>query len=245
MQRCRLESCVRIRDIITLSGLSRPQAQHVVASVAPNRDPRLTLSHTRRVLLVLVWLRTNLTQRGLAAIFGVSQATVHRTITAVLPTVAALHPNRIPDDPAHLFLDGTLIPVHDQTRAAKSKNYRRSINTQIACDHRRRIVFIGRAFPGNRNDIVVARATVPTGRRFVTDGAYRTFPGATTPPPKTQPRQRRRHIRVRARAEHTIARFKDWATMRWLRYRGDTIDHALQAVAYLHNLRMGHINPQK
>jgi hypothetical protein len=29
--------------------------------------------------------------------------------------------------------------------------------------------------------------------------------------------------------------------MRWLRYRGDTIDHAIQAVAYLHNIRMGHI----
>lgn len=29
------------------------------------------------------------------------------------------------------FLDGTLIPVHDKKRTAKSKNYRRSVNTQV------------------------------------------------------------------------------------------------------------------
>ena len=58
-------------------------------------------------------------------------------------------------------LDGTLIPVHDHTRTAKSKNYRRSVNIQVVCRARdRRVVAVGGAWPGNRNDIVVFRQTL-------------------------------------------------------------------------------------
>jgi hypothetical protein len=143
-----------IRDMVTLSGLNQQQAFRVIAALRHLRQgsgPPPVLSHSRRVLLVLVMLRTGLTQRGLAAIFGVSQATVHRTIRAVLPQLAALHPNTIDPGVEHLFLDGTLIPAHDHARTARSKNYRRSINTQIVATHQRRIVFVGKAWPGNRN----------------------------------------------------------------------------------------------
>jgi hypothetical protein len=52
-------------------------------------------------------------------------------------------------------------PLHDQSITAISKNYRRSINAQIIiCAHRRHVVAVGRCWPGNRNDVIVARATV-------------------------------------------------------------------------------------
>ncbi|MFD6293272.1 hypothetical protein ACFWFU_00375 [Streptomyces sp. NPDC060235] len=47
-------------------------------------------------------------------------------------------------------------------RTAKSKNYRRSVNVQIVCRARdRRVIAVGDAWPGNRNDIVVFRETGP------------------------------------------------------------------------------------
>lgn len=234
-----------LKNLIVLTGLSQAQAKRIITAVSPSLVTRLGRPHrlrpNRRILLVLVWLRTNLTERALGAVFGVSQPTAHRVIQEVLPLLASQHPNVIPEGKEHLFLDGTLIPVEDHSLAKKSKNYRRSANAQVVCDHKRRVVFVGTAWPGNRNDIIVARETVPTGRTFKTDGAYRTFPGAITPPPRNEPRKRQRHIQVRARAEHTIARMKDWQILRQCRSRDGAIDQALQAVAFAHNVRMGHI----
>lgn len=235
-----------LSNLAILTGLSKPQVVYVVTALTTKLKVRKGRPHhltpARRVLLVLVWLRTNLTERGVAAIFGVSQSTAHRTITAVLPLVAALHPNVLSDGPEHLLLDGTLNPVHDQSITKKSKNYRRSINTQVICTHRRKIIYVGKAFPGNRNDIIVARSTVPVGPTYKTDGGYRTIPGAILPPPRTQPRARRRHIQVRARIEHVLARMKDWQILRQCRARGETINLALRAVAYPTNIRLGHVS---
>jgi hypothetical protein len=236
------------RDLITLTGLSPTQATTVInrlnddARRPPGRPP--TLTHTRRVLLVLVWLRTNLTQRGLAAIFSICQPSTHRIIHTMLPRIAALHPNTIPPTKQHLLLDGTLIPVHDHTITRKSKNYRRSVNTQVVATNQRKIVYVSNTWTGNRNDIIVARAELPTNVTYKADGAYRAMSNTITPPPRNQPRQRARHIQVRARIEHVIARMKDWQVLRQCRARGNTINHALQAVAYLHNLRMGHLTPE-
>lgn len=233
-----------VRDLVVLTGLSAEQVGRAAAAIKP---PEKTLgrphalTHLRRVLVVLVWLRTNLTERGLAVIFGVSQPTVSRIIDDLLPLLAGAHENVMPAGPEHVFLDGTLIPVHDQSRTAKAKNYRRSINAQIACTHQRRVCYVGTAWPGNRNDIVVARETVPQGPTYKTDGGYRSMVNTIIPPPRDQPRARRRHIQVRARAEHVIARMKDWQVLRQCRGRGDAIDHVLQAVAFLHNVRMGHV----
>ncbi|MDM3927827.1 transposase family protein [Mycobacterium intracellulare subsp. chimaera] len=109
-------------------------------------------------------------------------------------------------------MDGTLIPVHDQSITAISKNYRRSINTQvIICADRRRVVAVGRCWPGNRNDIVVARRTVAhllngDNRVILGDGGYRGIPTITTPARDRSGRiihddDYRAHRRVRARVE--------------------------------------------
>lgn len=127
---------------------------------APGRPWRLPLPV--RLLLVFIHLRTNLTTRALAALFATSQSSVDRIIHHLVPVLAStLRP--APDNNNHPWIiDSTLIPVRDQSITAVSKNYRRSINTQIIiCAHRRRVLGAGRCWPDNRNDVIVARHTVP------------------------------------------------------------------------------------
>ena len=231
------------RQLHALAGVPPTVLAELVDTLTPTttaargRPPALAVAD--QLLLVLVALRTNLTERALAVLFGISQPTAHRMIAGWLPRIAELFDTTWPPGPQHLLIDGTLIPVHDHTRTAKSKNYRRSINTQIVATTDKEIVHIGTPWPGNRHDIIVARATVtpPQGTVLLSDGAYRTFPGAHTPPPRNTPQKRRRHIRVRARIEHVIARLKDWQILRQCRRKGNGIDHALRAVAYLYNQR--------
>jgi hypothetical protein len=149
-----------------------------------------------RVLLVLIHLRANLTTRALAALFHISQSAVDRIIHHLVPVLArALRPTL--DTSNHPWIiDATLIPVHDQSINAISKNYRRSVNAQIIiCAQRRRVILTGRRWPGNRNDVIVARHTVAQmldGRVILGDGLYRgitsTTPrGATTPAGSSAP----------------------------------------------------------
>ncbi|MFJ4866938.1 transposase family protein, partial [Streptomyces sp. NPDC088748] len=44
------------------------------------------------------------------------------------------------------------------------------------------------------------------------------------------------HRRDRARVEHTFARMKNWTILRDCRQKGDSLHHAVQAVATMHNL---------
>ena len=100
---------------------------------------------------------------------------------------------------------------------------------------------MGDALPGNRNDIIVARATVrlPDGITALTDGAYRSLPGATTPP-KNDPAALKAHKKLRARTGHILARMKD-RQIRQCRRKGNAINHAARAVACLYNLRFDRI----
>ncbi len=153
-----------------------------------------------------------------------------------------------PDTAGHSgpwIINATLIPVHDQTITAPAKNYRRSINAQIIISaHTRGVVTIGHSWPGNRNDVVVARATVAhlsTGHHEILgDGGYRGINTITTParphrPDHPRPPSPRR--RVRARVEDVIARLKDWQILRQCRRRGNAINHSLQILAGLWNLK--------
>ncbi len=240
--------------MIPLTGMTVAQFWHVVRFIQ-HRHPQRHRQPGRpwglplplRVLLVLVALRTNLTERALAALFGISQASVNRTITGLLPTLAALLPDPTAENNVWL-VDGTLIPVHDHTQSAKSKNYRRSVNVQvIARHHDRTVVTVGHAWPGNRNDIIVVRATLnpllaATHGQVLGDGGYRSHPHITIPPPHHPPPRhdadaRRFHVTARARIEHVLARLKDWQILRQCRRKGTSINHITKAVAYLHNLK--------
>jgi hypothetical protein len=91
---------------------------HIAAITDPGhtrgRPPRFT--HRDRVLLVaLVALRTNLTQRALAAIFGISQSTAHRAIRDLVASISDLFvPGQFSNSDT-LILDGTPIPLHGQS----------------------------------------------------------------------------------------------------------------------------------
>jgi hypothetical protein len=162
-------ACHRDRNLVTLTDLS-PSQVHTVRAAAHQQQPATpgrpwSLPLAARVLLALIGLRTNLTTRALAALFHTSQSTVDRIIHHLVPILAdVLQP--APDDCDHSWIiDGTLIPVHDQSITAISKNYRRSVNTQIIiCAHRRRVVAVGRCWPGNRNDLIVAPHRGPPPR---------------------------------------------------------------------------------
>ncbi|MBT2491237.1 transposase [Streptomyces sp. ISL-96] len=193
-----------------------------------------------KAFLALVAWRTNLTNRQLSDLFGVGVATVHRIIDRLTPLIAQLLDP--PDDRrSELWVvDGTLIPLHDQTKTAKSKNYRRSVNVRFTFRARdRRVMAVGDAWPGNRNDIIVFRATMAeqvAGHRLtIGDGAYRSAPEVITSRNKSKPFAKRR-----ARAEHGIARLKDYQVLRQHRRRGDTINQTSRAVAALHNLKIDH-----
>ncbi|MGW3572155.1 transposase family protein [Streptomyces sp. NPDC000941] len=106
-----------------------------------------SLAFGDRVLLVVLGYRTNLTMEQLAALFATTDSTVHRFTADLAPHLAALL-GPPPADRRELWLvDGTLIPVHDQKKTKKPKNYRRSLNVQIVCRARdRRIVAVGDAW---------------------------------------------------------------------------------------------------
>ncbi|GAA1649182.1 transposase [Actinoplanes couchii] len=176
---------------------------------------------------------------------------IHRHL---LPVLASLRQPRLHPDHGRRctwILDGTLIPAHDQHRAAISKNYRRSINLQVVtrrCD--RTIIAAGAARPGNRNDIIAVRAqpellaTPP--RQILADGAYQSLPGVTTPARGAgakiiRDHTRQLHRRHRATVEHVLARLKDWQIMHQIRRRGTTIDHAISAVIAIYNHRIEHL----
>ncbi|WP_319461872.1 transposase [Micromonospora sp. RTP1Z1] len=245
----------RYQNLVQLTSLTGPQLSALVVRVAAALPPTTgrpwKLSLTDRILVTCAAVRTNLTTRALAAVFRISQAMVVRVLRHLLPVLAGLPRSR--HRPGHgrrctWIIDGTLIPAHDQQRAAPSKNYRRSVNLQVVvrrCD--RSVVAAGVAWPGNRNDIVVARAQpgllAAAPRQILGDGAYRSLPGVTTPTRHQNGRiirddAWRRHRRRRATVEHVIARLKDWQMLRQIRRRGDQIDHVIGAAVAIYNHRL-------
>ena len=78
-----------------------------------------SLCFTDRVLLVVMALRTNLTERQLAWVFGTTDSTVDRVVQDISPYLAALFQGA-PADRRYLWVvDGTLVPTEDHTRSAQ------------------------------------------------------------------------------------------------------------------------------
>jgi DDE superfamily endonuclease/Helix-turn-helix of DDE superfamily endonuclease len=241
----------RWRNLVPLTGLTANQFGTVCALTHQRLPPRpgrpWGLPLPVRVLLVLIHLRTDLTTRALAALFDTSQSGIDQTIHHLVPLIAqTLKPDPAEHAETTWIIDGTLIPVHDQSITAISKNYRRSVNTQIIiCAHRRRVIVAGQCWPGNRNDVIVCRHTAAhllDDRVVLGDGGYRGITSITGPKRDetgciVDDQHYRAHRRIRARVEHVIARLKDWQILRQCRRRGDAINHSLQIIAGLWNLK--------
>ena len=201
------------------------------------------------MLVVCAALRTNLTLREVGALFGISKSTAHRIISTLTPQLAALAAsNPLHDRRESWVVDGTLIPTRDHSHAAKSKNYRWSCNAQILIRRRDlRIVATIAGGPGNRNDPLHYRgsrieALCREHGRVLADGGYRGIGELATPLFRgnriVRDRAWRHHRRRRARVEHTIARLKNWRILRDHRRRGCHLADSVNAVAFLHNLRL-------
>jgi hypothetical protein len=239
----------RWRNLVPLTGLTASQTRTVCTlanqPLPPAAGRPWGLPPPVRVLLVLIHLRTNLTTRALGALVDTSQSAVDRVLDHLVPVLSrTLRPNA--DNSNHPWIiDATLIPVHDQSITAISKNYRRSVNTQIIIRaHRRRVIITGQCWPANRNDVVVARHTITHplgGRDVLADDGDRGITSTTTPRPDHTGRivhhdHYRNHRQIRARIEHVIARLKDWQIPRQCRRPGDATNHILRVIAGLWNL---------
>ncbi len=91
----------------------------------------------------------------------------------------------------------------------------------------------------------MARHTVAQlldGRVVLGDGGYPGITAITTPRRDKTGRiirddHYRAHRRIRARVEHVIARLKDWQIPRQCRRHGNAINHTLNIIAGLWNLK--------
>jgi hypothetical protein len=250
--RPRLARCTTV-DPQAWTGLTGGQLRRLIEQLRDacpdtGRGRSRALAFSDRVLLLVPAHRTNLTRQQLAALFGVSDSAVRRVVDRLAPHPAALLGPPPTDRREPWVVDGTPIPVPDKDRTVKSKNDRRSVNTQIVCRAKdRRIVAAGEGRPGNRNDTVVFKETLgktlPEHRRLIGDGGYRGNSHIRSPRRGpdgriARDRNHRRFRKRRARAEHTIARLKDHQILRQCRCRGNAIDHAIAGVAALHNLKL-------
>lgn len=79
-------------------------------------------------------------------------------------------------------------------------------------------------------------------RPILGDGGYRGIDTITGPRRRPDGRiihddHYRAHRRIRARVKHVIARTNDWQILRQCRRRGQAINHSLQIIAGLWNLK--------
>jgi hypothetical protein len=188
-----------------------------------------------------------LIHRQRAVLFAVSQKQVDRVLHDLLAGLGDLL-GPTPTDWRELWIvDGTMTATRDHTRTALCKNYRRSWTCRWSWPRDRRVVTVGEAWPGHRNDSVVFRETVgpevPKLPRPIVDGGYQGVAGVA--PPKRGPSGRiirddawHSFRRRRAMVEHVLTELKVWSVLRDCRWGGSGIDESVRAVAALYNLRI-------
>lgn len=214
---------------------------------ARRRGRPWALSIRDRLRLACWALRTNLTLRELALLFGISKSQAHRVVASLVSKLSAIFPTATIDRRWACVVDGSLVPTRDHTAAAKSKNYRWSCNIQVLVRRRDlRVLAVSGGGPGNRNDPIHYRGSIierlcKRHGRVLADGGYRGVPELLTPVFRRNRILRnkawRRHRRRRARVEHALARLKEWRALRDYRRKGESLLDTVRAIALLENLR--------
>jgi hypothetical protein len=178
--------------VAVFTGLTVRQFDKLVGVVASRGGEqtgtgrRWGLSLADRVLLVAVYYRTNLTYRQVALLFGISKSAAGRVVEHLAPLLALAPVARAHGPNTVLIVDGTLVPTHDRRLSASSKNYRYSVNMQIAIDANTRLtVAVGRPTPGNRHDCRAYRESGVNrqchGATVMADGGYQGNPEVIMP----------------------------------------------------------------
>jgi hypothetical protein len=226
-----------------MAGLSPQQADQLVADVyaAGGIDParRRTVGPYRTVLMVLIYLRHNLSQALIGELFGCSQPTVSRWITRLTPiitTVLTPAADRRAERELRstVRVDGFLAPIGDRRENTftagmySGKRHRCGFNIQVVSSCDGRLVLVGDPQPGAMHD---AKAWTESGLaarfrgRLHADGGPGGFAdtaysatGLITPRRKIPGRQRteseiefnRAVSSRRASVERVIAHVKNW-----------------------------------
>lgn len=126
------------------------------------RPPKLSLRES--VALVCTYLRHNLTEALLAAIFEVDQSQVSRRITRLTPLVKAATAAEVPsaEDAAEALkgrialVDGTLLPCWSwagQDALWSGKHKTTGHGVLVVSDTFGRVQYVGEPFTGNRHDM--------------------------------------------------------------------------------------------
>ncbi|MER6076400.1 transposase family protein [Streptomyces sp. NPDC001817] len=214
------------------------------SSVVPGRMWALGLY--KSVVLVLFLLRRNPVQEAAAELFGISQATVPRRWTALLPMVEKVLAGHMPD-PAEasagriVLVDGTLVTTWDWasegTITFSGKHRDTGFNPQVAATLARDLLAVSAPVPGSRHDMHAWRQSFfPDAfaeREGMGDLGY-AGSGLLTPRRKPPGQERSTGDKVanrsvntlRAAVEQAIAHLKDWKILA-TRYRGPLTRFAL------------------
>jgi hypothetical protein len=188
-----------------MTGLTRDQVDDLVQQLrtrglwAINRRRALDPHHS--VLVVLLYLRHNLSQQLIAALFGCSQPTVSRTITLLIPILTDLlapSADRVAERELRstVRVDGFLVPIGDRrANTYKSgmysgKRHRCGFNVQVVASWRGRLVLTGDPMPGAMHDARAWRESGLAQRfhgRLHADGGPGGFADTASTPSPTSP----------------------------------------------------------
>ena len=154
------------------TGLSKDQVIDLCAIIAAEfptfikrHGRKRALGLFRSVQVTLIYLRRNHVQHELAEFFNVSQATISRTVCAVIPMIVAVLADDIPtaDDIAprsQLIVDGTLVPCwswRDHPELWSGKHRTTGLNLQVACTLSGQLVWVSDPLPGSTHDAKALR----------------------------------------------------------------------------------------
>ncbi|MCY0963413.1 transposase, partial [Streptomyces sp. H27-H5] len=184
----------------------------------------------KSVVLVLFMLRQNPVQEAAAELFGVSQATVSRRWTALLPVVEKVLAGHVPDPSEAsagrvVLIDGTLVTTWDWASEGTSmfsgKHRDTGFNLQVASTLSGDLLAVSMPVPGSRHDMYAWRQSgfpeAFADREDMADLGY-VGSGMLTarrkPPGRERPAEDKVYNRsigeLRAAVERTIAHLKDW-----------------------------------
>ena len=176
----------------------------------PGGGPKFKLDLADRLLLVLIYYRTYVSQEFLGALFDIDAGTANRTLKALHPVLAAVF--RIPerrirlsdDELRELFFDGTeqaaYRPTSRQKRRYSGKKKRHTFKHQVVVCRvtkkpgpgrkvrKVRIKAVSAAFPGRVHDKKVyerCRMRIPPGVAATGDSGYQ---GTDLTTPRKKPR---------------------------------------------------------
>ncbi len=150
-----------------MAGLSSDQVDRLVVAVYAHGgvDParRRVVGPYRAVLVVLIYLRHNLSQALVAELFGCSQPTVSRLIGRLAPVITTVltdNANRVAVQQMRstVRVDGFLAPIGDRREDTyisgmySGRRHRCGFNIQVVGSVYGRLVLVGAPQPGSMHD---------------------------------------------------------------------------------------------